>query len=109
MISYATNVFSRLIANAHTDPLPRRTGADPAMNRPKAEPNTGGEALQGTVVETDVPARLDSLPFGRFHLLVIIALGITWILDGLGVTLTRDLSGELKSSSPRGSAAGPTC
>src|SRR5215469_10096736 len=63
----------------------------------------------GAIVVTDIPARLDALPFGRFHLLVIIALGITWILDGLGVTLTRDLSGELKSSSPRGSAAGPTC
>jgi hypothetical protein len=31
----------------------------------------------GTVVETDIPARLDSLPFGRFHLLVIVALGVT--------------------------------
>jgi MFS family permease len=51
------------------------------------------------VITTDIPARLDALPFGRFHLLVIVALGITWILDGLEVTLAGALSGELKQSS----------
>src|SRR5215475_14432024 len=56
----------------------------------------------GTVVVTDIPARLDALPFGRFHLLVIVALGITWILDGLEVTLAGALSGELKHSSALG-------
>ncbi len=53
----------------------------------------------GTVVITDIPARLDALPFGRFHILVIVALGITWILDGLEVTLAGALSGELKQGS----------
>jgi MFS family permease len=42
---------------------------------------------RATIVETDVPARLDALPWGRFHTLVVVALGITWILDGLEVTL----------------------
>src|SRR5580658_10293566 len=51
------------------------------------------------IITTDIPARLDALPFGRFHLLVIAALGITWILDGLEVTLAGALSGELKQSS----------
>jgi hypothetical protein len=37
-------------------------------------------------VETKIPARLDRLPWGRFHTLVVVALGITWILDGLEVT-----------------------
>jgi MFS family permease len=54
------------------------------------------------VIATDIPARLDALPFGRFHLLVIAALGITWILDGLEVTLAGALSGELKQSSALG-------
>src|ERR1700742_1977432 len=54
------------------------------------------------VIETDIPARLDALPFGRFHLLVIVALGITWILDGLEVTLAGALAGELKQSSALG-------
>lgn len=50
------------------------------------------------VVETDVPARLDRLPWSRFHSLVIVALGITWILDGLEVTLAGAISGALKAS-----------
>jgi MFS family permease len=54
------------------------------------------------VIETDIPARLDSLPFGRFHLLVIVALGITWVLDGLEVTLAGSLSGQLMQSSGLG-------
>jgi len=41
---------------------------------------------------TDVPARLDRLPWSRFHWLVVAALGVTWILDGLEVTLVGSLS-----------------
>ena len=52
------------------------------------------------VFETDVPARLDRLPWSRFHWLVVIALGITWILDGLEVTLVGSLAGAI-SGSPR--------
>jgi MFS family permease len=51
-----------------------------------------------TLVETDIPARLDRLPWGRFHTLVVIALGITWILDGLEVTLAGAVSPALKES-----------
>jgi MFS family permease len=50
------------------------------------------------VVETDIPARLDAMPWGRFHTLVVVALGITWIFDGLEVTLAGALSGALKDS-----------
>jgi MFS family permease len=50
------------------------------------------------VVETDIPARLDAMPWGRFHTLVVAALGITWIFDGLEVTLAGALSGALKDS-----------
>ncbi|RYE35142.1 MAG: MFS transporter [Hyphomicrobiales bacterium] len=50
------------------------------------------------VIETDVPARLDRLPWSRFHTLVVAALGITWILDGLEVTLAGSVSGALKES-----------
>jgi MFS family permease len=60
-----------------------------------AAPQSDAAAI-GTVIETDVPARLDALPFGRFHILVIVALGITWILDGLEVTLAGALAGELR-------------
>jgi MFS family permease len=51
-----------------------------------------------TIVETDIPARLDRLPWGRFHTLVVVALGITWILDGLEVTLAGTVAGALKAS-----------
>jgi MFS family permease len=50
------------------------------------------------IVETDVPARLDRLPWSRFHWLVVVALGVTWILDGLEVTLAGAVSGALKES-----------
>ena len=51
-----------------------------------------------SVVETDIPARLDRLPWSRFHTLVVVALGITWILDGLEVTLAGSVAGTLKAS-----------
>jgi MFS family permease len=52
----------------------------------------------GIVVSTDIPTRLDRLPWGRFHTLVVAALGITWILDGLEVTLVGAVAGALKAS-----------
>lgn len=55
-------------------------------------------ADSGTIIETDIPARLDRLPWGRFHTLVVAALGITWILDGLEVTLAGTVAGALKAS-----------
>ena len=68
-------------------------------------PRREAEGSATGIVETDIPARLDALPFGRFHLLVIVALGITWILDGLEVTLAGSLSGELEQSSGLGMSA----
>ena len=50
------------------------------------------------VLATDVPARLDRLPWGPFHSLVVVALGITWILDGLEVTLAGSVAAALKQS-----------
>ena len=54
-------------------------------------------AIDGEVFTTDVPARLDRLPWSRFHWLVVGALGITWILDGLEVTLVGSLSSAIAS------------
>lgn len=50
------------------------------------------------LVKTEIPARLERLPWGGFHRLVIAALGITWILDGLEVTLAGSVAGALKAS-----------
>jgi MFS family permease len=54
--------------------------------------------IDGTIIETDIPARLDRLPWSNFHWLVVLALGITWILDGLEVTLAGTLVGAIKTS-----------
>src|ERR1700737_1911497 len=56
----------------------------------------GGQ--QDRVIETSIPSRLDSLRWSGFHTRVVLALGITWILDGREVTLARALSGALKES-----------
>ncbi len=49
-------------------------------------------------IPTNVPARLDRLPWSAFHRLVIAALGITWILDGLEVTLAGSVAAALQTS-----------
>ena len=65
--------------------------------------NSGmARAETASVIETDVPARLDRLPWGRFHSLVVAALGITWILDGLEVTLAGSVAGVLKQGASLG-------
>ena len=46
---------------------------------------------EGQWIETDVPARMDRLPWSRWHWLIVTALGVTWILDGLEVTLAGAL------------------
>jgi hypothetical protein len=50
------------------------------------------------IVKTSIPARLDRLPWGLFHTRVVVALGITWVLDGLEVTIAGAISGALKQS-----------
>ena len=72
------------------------------MNRTADSSGRADVAVPATqpngIVETDIPARLDRLPWGRFQTLVVVALGITWILDGLEVTLVGALAGALKQS-----------
>jgi MFS family permease len=47
-------------------------------------------------ITTDIPARLDRLPWARWHWLVVIGLGTVWILDGLEVTIVGSMSDALK-------------
>jgi MFS family permease len=61
---------------------------------PKRQVSTSGHLK----IETDIPARLDRLPWGAFHTFVAVALGITWILNGLEVTLAGALSTALWES-----------
>jgi MFS family permease len=91
MVQYAANALPYPDSNDNASP-----------SRPNGKPAGGPASENGAIIETDIPARLDALPFGRFHVLVIVALGITWILDGLEVTLAGALSGELRQSSGLG-------
>ena len=81
---------AKSVSNANTEPAP---GYPSAPLSPPPCPD---------IIETDIPARLDALPWGRFHTLVVVALGVTWILDGLEVTMTGALSGVLKESTTLG-------
>jgi MFS family permease len=47
------------------------------------------------VIETNIPGRLDRLPWARFHWLVVIGLGTVWILDGLEVTIVGSIASRL--------------
>jgi MFS family permease len=67
----------------------------------KAEAGVSGRARArpaSALIETTIPARLDRLTWGRFHTLIVLALGITWILDGLEVTLAGSVAGALRES-----------
>src|SRR3978361_1878314 len=73
------------------------TGNDGAGVSSRARQEDGGVIRDGDrVIETSIPARLDSLRWSGFHTRVVLALGITWILDGLEVTLAGGLSGALE-------------
>jgi MFS family permease len=56
--------------------------------------SNGASAAHGAV-ESRIPSRMDRLPWARWHWLVIAALGITWILDGLEVTIVGNIAGIL--------------
>ncbi len=49
--------------------------------------------VQTGVAKTKVPARLDRLPWSRWHWMIILGLGTVWILDGLEVTIVGNISG----------------
>jgi MFS family permease len=50
------------------------------------------------VVRTAVPARLDRLPWSRWHWMIVIGLGTVWILDGMEVTVVGNIAGRLSES-----------
>jgi MFS family permease len=69
----------------------RRFGADRTR-----EP--GASTAAHDTVTTDIPARLDRLPWCRFHVLIVFALGVTWILDGLEVTIVGAVGPVLQNT-----------
>jgi MFS family permease len=65
--------------------------------RPKGRPRQrGNDVGKSESVETNLPARMDRLPWSRWHWMVVFALGITWLLDGLEVTIVGAIATVLK-------------
>ncbi|MEV6111034.1 MFS transporter [Streptomyces sp. NPDC052109] len=58
-------------------------------------PETGRPGETGRTITTDIPARLDRLPWSRWHWTIVIGLGTVWILDGLEVTVVGNIAGRL--------------
>src|SRR5262245_15425001 len=59
-----------------------------------------------SALTSDVPARLDRLPWSRWHWKVVIALGVSWLLDGLEVTVVGALGPTLGRDDTLGLSAG---
>jgi MFS family permease len=71
----------------------------------RTEPPTRSGSAGFPAITTDIPARLDRLPWSRFHMLIVIALGVTWILDGLEVTIVGAIGPVLQETGTLGLTA----
>ncbi|HEY0424383.1 MAG TPA: MFS transporter [Rhodopila sp.] len=58
--------------------------------------------MSAAEITTDIPARMDRLPWSRFHLLIVVALGVTWVLDGLEVTIVGSIGPILRDKQTLG-------
>jgi MFS family permease len=79
-----------------------------AAQRSAGERGAGsrGSATEGAdKISTDIPARLDRLPWSRFHVLILFGLGITWILDGIEVTIVGAIAPVLRDRATLGLSA----
>jgi MFS family permease len=63
-----------------------------------ARMSSASDAVQTGTIETNIPQRLDRLPWSRFHWLIVIGLGTVWILDGLEVTIVGSVASRLTES-----------
>ena len=58
------------------------------------------------VIRSTIPARLDRLPWSRFHTRMVMALGVAWILDGLEITIAANLSADFTKKTTLALSAG---
>ena len=59
---------------------------------------TANTDVSSAIVRTLIPARMDRLPWTRFHTRLVMSLGTAWILDGLEITLASSVAGVLTAS-----------
>ena len=67
-----------------------------------------GAAGAARTIQTEIPARLDRLPWSRFHWRIVIGLGTVWILDGLEVTIVGSIAPRLTEDGSGITSAPPT-
>ena len=89
-----------------TDPMQNgnNAGAGRTDGPPMApeSPHGGAAQAEGPWISTDIPQRMDRLPWSSWHVRILTALGTSWLLDGLEVTLVGSLSGILERRSGLG-------
>jgi MFS family permease len=62
---------------------------------PRRQQEIAVSGVQTGTIKTNIPARMDRLPWSRWHWLVVLGLGTVWILDGLEVTIVGSIAGRL--------------
>jgi MFS family permease len=60
--------------------------------------SAAADTVRTGTIETNIPKRLDRLPWSRFHWLIVVGLGTVWILDGLEVTIVGSVASRLTES-----------
>jgi MFS family permease len=71
------------------------------MTTTSTEATTDGPSIRSLI-----PARIDRLPWSKFHNRLVIALGVAWVLDGLEITIASNVGTQLTSKSTLGLTAG---
>ncbi|WP_433256437.1 MFS transporter [Streptosporangium sp. CA-135522] len=51
---------------------------------------------QDRTIQTLIPARIDRLPWSRFHTRMVVALGVAWVLDGMEITIASAVGDVLR-------------
>src|SRR4051794_6788318 len=75
---------------------PRATSREKLLvGRIIVDASAATSATRFRTIETAIPARMDRLPWSRWHWMVVIGLGTVWILDGLAVTIVGAIGGRL--------------
>ena len=65
------------------------------MSEIRSQPQHAASGARLGTITTRIPARLDRLPWSRWHWMIVIGLGTVWVLDGLEVTIVGNISGHL--------------
>jgi len=79
-----------------TPTSPPPTGPTPA-GPPGSDPTGGDPTAPGRSIRSLVPARLDRLGWSRFHTMLVVALGVAWVLDGLEITIASNVTSLISS------------